>query len=81
MTYPGVGSLPVDPRRLRGDPQPPAASCHALVTASGQIALFGDPQPKRDEFKFILTASPNLSLLFFNITIFPIFPKHNFIYF
>ena len=35
VTYPGVGSLRGDPRRLRGDPQPPAASCHALVTAGG----------------------------------------------
>ena len=38
VTYPGVGSLRGDPRRLRGDPQPPAASCHALVTAGSLVS-------------------------------------------
>jgi hypothetical protein len=33
VTYPGVGSLRGDPRRLRGYPQPAGASCHAPVTA------------------------------------------------
>jgi hypothetical protein len=40
MTYPGVGSLRGDPRRLRGDPQPPGASCDAPVSRSALYALY-----------------------------------------
>jgi hypothetical protein len=38
LTYPGVGSFRGDPRRLRGDPQPPGASCHAV---RGGVRLWG----------------------------------------